>query len=230
MTGDGNDNVLKGMDDGDELTGGAGDDRLYGGAGNDTLDGGGGDDVLSGGAGSDTLTGGSENDTFVFSPEDGGGIDTINDWATGTNKIDLSAFGLDLETLTKLVSQTGPSGEEDTVIDLSSVDGGTILLSNVATLTVTADARAIDLNGDGDFTDTFTLTEVAGSGSTFDERGADTTAGTDDDFDINRDGKIEEAATLNELAMGLDLDKDGTIEDADLTGTSFVEADGIFII
>ena len=30
--------------------------------------------------------------------------------------------------------------------------------------------------------------------------------------------------------MGLDLDKDGTIEDADLTGTSFVEADGIFII
>ena len=67
--------------------------------------------MLNGGAGSDTLTGGAGNNTFVFSPEDGGGIDTITDWATGTNKIDLSAFGLDMETLTKLVSQKGPSGD-----------------------------------------------------------------------------------------------------------------------
>ena len=236
LIGDGNANVLKGMDDGDELTGGDGNDRLYGGDGNDTLAGDGGDDVLNGGAGSDRLTGGAANDTFVFSPEDGGGIDTITDWGTGANKIDLQAFGLDMKTLTKLVSQTGPTGGQDTVIDLSSVDGGTILLSSIGVdaFTVTADARAIDLNGDGDYTDTWDTTTTNaftagadGAPSTFNELGG---AGTADDFDINRDGKLEAAATLNELAMGLDLDKDGTIEDADFTGTSFTEADGVFII
>ena len=99
-----NDNVLKGMDDKDELSGAAGDDRLYGGDGNDTLDGGGNDDVLNGGAGSDKLTGGPDDDTFVLiAPKMVEGVDTINDWGTGSDKIDLSAFNLDMATLGRLM-------------------------------------------------------------------------------------------------------------------------------
>ena len=45
-----------------------------------------------GGAGNDALTGGAGNDTFVFRPQDG--VDTITDFGTGTNKIDLSAFDI----------------------------------------------------------------------------------------------------------------------------------------
>jgi len=55
---------------------------LLGGAGNDVLNGKGGNDVLFGESGADT---------FVF--EHGTGGDVIGDFAPGTDKIDLSAFG-----------------------------------------------------------------------------------------------------------------------------------------
>ncbi len=55
---------------------------LLGGAGNDVIDGKGGNDVLFGQDGADT---------FVF--EHGTGGDVIGDFTTGTDKIDLSAFG-----------------------------------------------------------------------------------------------------------------------------------------
>jgi len=73
-------NVLKGL---------GGDDVLRGLAGNDTLDGGAGNDVLTGGAGNDTLIGGAGNDTFVFANDRS--TDTIADFQTGFDKIDLSA-------------------------------------------------------------------------------------------------------------------------------------------
>jgi len=63
-----------GLDGDDALSGGAGNDRLIGGAGNDRL---------SGGAGADI---------FVFDFPDEG-IDTINDFVSGTDKIQLSASG-----------------------------------------------------------------------------------------------------------------------------------------
>jgi serralysin len=48
----------------------------------------GGDDVIKGFGGNDTLWGGTGNDTFVFAKD--GSIDTIADFQTGADKIDLS--------------------------------------------------------------------------------------------------------------------------------------------
>jgi hypothetical protein len=73
------------------LFGGSGNDVLIGGAGNDSIRGADGNDRLSGGAGSDTLTGGIGSDIFVF--EDASyrsGNDTITDFLSGTDRIDLS--------------------------------------------------------------------------------------------------------------------------------------------
>ena len=160
LTGDTGPNVLKGMGGDDTLTGGAettGGDKLYGGAGDDTLTGEGGNDTLNGGAGDDNLNGGGGNDVFVFSPDDGGGVDVIESFGATEDKIDLRAFDLDGETLGKLVKER--SG--DTIIDLTGVDGGTIILSGITGLTVTADETPVDYNGDGDLLDT--LDETADS-------------------------------------------------------------------
>lgn len=67
--------------------------RLSGGDGGDILLGGGGDDVLEGGAGADILTGGAGADLFVLAT---GARDRITDFASGVDRIELSAadFGL----------------------------------------------------------------------------------------------------------------------------------------
>ena len=89
----------------DELYGGGGADILYGGAGNDVLSGGdaspartytrdtGPDegDYLDGGLGNDTYTGGAGRDTFVITLEPGA-VDTITDFHSGEDFIDLSQF------------------------------------------------------------------------------------------------------------------------------------------
>jgi serralysin len=75
----------------DFLLGGLGADSLSGDAGNDTLDGGSGDDWLSGGLGDDLLTGADGRDTFVLAQT---GTDTVTDFLTGTDKLDVRAFHL----------------------------------------------------------------------------------------------------------------------------------------
>jgi trimeric autotransporter adhesin len=96
--GTGNDWVV-GKTTNDTLTGSAGNDVLQGDAGVDSLDGGAGDDVLVGGTGNDTLLGGLGNDTlsggigndvFVFNTAIGNNVDTIVDFTTGSDKIQLS--------------------------------------------------------------------------------------------------------------------------------------------
>ncbi|MBA5248777.1 MAG: hypothetical protein FE834_04490, partial [Gammaproteobacteria bacterium] len=86
----GND-TIQGLAGNDILNGGENDDTLTGGTGNDTLSGGTGNDTLSGGTGNDTLSGGTGNDTFVYGVASGTGLgnDTITDWATGNNKLNL---------------------------------------------------------------------------------------------------------------------------------------------
>ena len=131
-------NSLKGMDGDDTLTGAAGNDMLYGGAGIDTLVGSAGDDVLNGGAGNDMLHGGDGNDTFVFSP--GHGDDEIltggfvghgGDGTTAaTDRIDLSAFGIDKDDLAGLISIRGGNA----VINLGKYDGGSITLTGITDL------------------------------------------------------------------------------------------------
>ncbi|OED47542.1 hypothetical protein AB838_12860 [Rhodobacteraceae bacterium (ex Bugula neritina AB1)] len=60
--------------------------------GADTIDGGGDDDRIDGGSGDDVLTGGSGADTFVFSALSG--TDTITDFETGADLIEISSAGL----------------------------------------------------------------------------------------------------------------------------------------
>ena len=67
--------------------------------GNDVLVGGGGDDTLIGGLGNDVLYGQSGADTFAFAND--GSLDTIADFQTGADRIDLSAIeGATAETVT----------------------------------------------------------------------------------------------------------------------------------
>ena len=98
--GDGNDqlsgqagnDILFGENGDDQLSGGDGNDSLDGGDGDDTLDGGDGEDFLTGGAGSDVLTGGAGADLFDFQFASHG-PDEITDFASGTDKIRVSASG-----------------------------------------------------------------------------------------------------------------------------------------
>jgi VCBS repeat-containing protein len=89
--GDGFDN-LSGDAGNDLITGGNHDDFLTGGEGDDSLDGGDGNDFLSGGLGSDVLTGGAGSDVFDFQLATNG-PDTITDFATGTDQLQISASG-----------------------------------------------------------------------------------------------------------------------------------------
>ena len=67
---------------------------LYGGSGNDRLRGDSGDDLLVGGTGADWLTGGGGADRFMFTKAADTG-DLIFDFQQGTDRLDLSALGLD---------------------------------------------------------------------------------------------------------------------------------------
>lgn len=91
---DGNDTIV-GDAGANVIVGGDGLDQLFGGAGDDILLGGGGDHIIAGEDAppdSDELTGGAGADTFRFLNFDDlqGGI--INDFVSGTDKIDFSAI------------------------------------------------------------------------------------------------------------------------------------------
>ena len=103
-----------------DLDGDAGNDTLYGGPG-------GGDDVMAGGLGNDRLAGGPGADIFVFGPGDQ--TDTVTDFSSGTDKIDLTAF--EIESVEDIDMTTGDDG---VTVDLTDVDGGTILLADLTTL------------------------------------------------------------------------------------------------
>ena len=98
--GDGRD-FISGSVGEDNISGGGARDVIFGGRGQDTIDGGSGrdfisggvnDDVLSGGAGRDGLWGGDGMDVFIFS--EGHHFDRIFDFEIGTDKIDVTGFGL----------------------------------------------------------------------------------------------------------------------------------------
>jgi serralysin len=93
-----------GGDGNDKITGNSANNTLYGGAGNDTLNGGTGSDRLIGGQGFDKLTGGSGKDTFVFTSLADAG-DTITDFKHGTDHIEISGIGFDLDYGTGLLSK-----------------------------------------------------------------------------------------------------------------------------
>lgn len=93
---------LAGSNYADTLTGDDSANGLSGLAGNDTLNGLGGNDVLIGGAGADVLAGGAGADTFVFAAvtdsRTNGGRDTITDFVSRLDKIDLKAIDASTRT------------------------------------------------------------------------------------------------------------------------------------
>lgn len=93
---------LKGSNNGDTLSGDDTANALIGLSGNDTLDGRGGNDVLTGGAGADTMAGGAGADTFVFAAvadsRSNGGRDTITDFISKLDRIDLRAIDANTRT------------------------------------------------------------------------------------------------------------------------------------
>ena len=64
---------------------------------------------------------------FVFGPGDG--ADTVTDFSSGTDKVDLTAF--EIESVENLDMATG---DEGVTVDLGDIDGGTILLAGLTTL------------------------------------------------------------------------------------------------
>lgn len=82
------DNTIEGSDGANVLRGGAGDDRLLAYGGQDRLQGDGGRDIMTGGDGSDTFRF-ATGDTFATST----GYDTVMDFVTGADKIDLPFIG-----------------------------------------------------------------------------------------------------------------------------------------
>lgn len=96
LLGEGGADILQSAAGADIVEGGDGDDQLFGGLGRDRLSGGDGNDRLHGGLGQDILTGGAGADVFLFtSPATAGSgraADTITDFQTGVDRIDLAAF------------------------------------------------------------------------------------------------------------------------------------------
>ena len=149
LTGGGGSDLLRGGNDDDTLSGGKGADQLFGQngddglsahAGNDTLRGGRGDDLLSGGSGKDILdggrdddrlTGGTGADVFVFARN--AGDDTITDFANGTDKIDLTDFGLRAASFASTVGKAlSNAGGGDTLLDLGALGGqGSVLIEGL---------------------------------------------------------------------------------------------------
>ncbi len=88
-------NTIVGNNGANLLVGGAGADRLEGNGGNDTLDGGADQDVLVGGAGADIFRFSAASDSAV------GFADTIADFQTGIDRIDLSLIDANSQTINR---------------------------------------------------------------------------------------------------------------------------------
>ena len=110
------------------INAGMGNDTLTGSQAGDFLVGGAGDDILNGSGGLDNLIGGGGADVFVFDTA-APGDDRILDFVSGTDKIDLSAYGIDqgdvavstVDMTTFLAVDTDSDGMADFTVQLVNV-------------------------------------------------------------------------------------------------------------
>ena len=143
ITGDAGVNTLFGEGGDDFIIGGANGDYLFGNAGNDTLYGGAGQDSLTGGAGNDVFAFQVVTDTLTAHP------DTILDFASGQDLIDLSAIDADTGTGGDQAFHLGGGGGHAGDIVVSAFDAGNnrTVVSLYVDNNVSVDA-AIWLTGD----------------------------------------------------------------------------------
>ncbi len=129
LTGSGGKDNLFGNEGNDTLIGNAGVDYLDGGAGNDSLLGGDGEDKLIGRAGNDILDGGAGADTLLFSS--GFGVDTVNNFRNGADKIDLISFNTGFSNLSISV------GAGNSIVTSTAIfgAGNSITVTGVTNLT-----------------------------------------------------------------------------------------------
>ncbi|MEM9139335.1 MAG: M10 family metallopeptidase C-terminal domain-containing protein [Pseudomonadota bacterium] len=125
-------------------------DVLDGAAGNDRLRAGEGDDRLIDGAGRDALWGGQGADIFVMVAD--GEPDTIKDFQSGVDRIDISAWGVtEVGQLDMLVSRTGKTvlknGSETLAIDTGQFGIPDDILSGVSLDCAVAPAAPLVVEG-----------------------------------------------------------------------------------
>ena len=111
--------------------GGSNNDRLTGDDGANMLDGHGGNDWIEGAGGNDILTGGTGTDVFVFA--EGAGEDTITDFTTGADLIDLRSHAGATNFAALDITQVGGDAEirvtgvtDTDVITLFNVNGAAL--------------------------------------------------------------------------------------------------------
>ncbi|WP_211250395.1 VWA domain-containing protein [Fodinicurvata fenggangensis] len=131
LIGRGENDVLIGNNGDDLLEGHGGDDLLAGGKGDDDLYGNDGDDILNGGAGKNTMDGGDGKDTFVFDDEaladlltnGDGNADSINNFDTGEDSIDLSALSDVLYDQENLIGNVHMDDDGNLTVDVRNEEG-----------------------------------------------------------------------------------------------------------
>ena len=89
ITGGAGNDSIDGLGGNDSAHGGSGNDSVRGGGGSDLLRGNGGTDLLNGGLGVDNLGGGADADIFAFSDMGAANADTIADFVSGEDVIQL---------------------------------------------------------------------------------------------------------------------------------------------
>jgi Ca2+-binding RTX toxin-like protein len=118
------------------IQGDSGNNTLIGGAGKDVIDGHGGNDLIIGGGGSDALFGGAGNDTFKYLAASDSTVaapDTIFDFTSGTDKIDLTA----VHTSSKDVFNILVSGGASYIfVDLGGDGVNDMLIQATGTVTI----------------------------------------------------------------------------------------------
>lgn len=133
--GDAGNDSIDGADGNDVIFAWEGNDTLIGGAGNDFFSGEGGNDSLVGGAGNDELYGGAGADRFVYAATSG--IDTIRDFAQGTDVVELRGFGAGASFATVIAPNVFYAGGNATIsfgvgnsLNIDGVADGSLNASN----------------------------------------------------------------------------------------------------
>src|SRR6266478_2610840 len=96
LNGTGKSDIVYAGSGNDTVKGNDGDDTIYGGSGSDTINANNGNDTIVGGFGADHLAGSNGDDRFVYlsvADSNAAQFDTISDFKSGSDRIDLAALG-----------------------------------------------------------------------------------------------------------------------------------------